>query len=123
MFGSHVEAHLPDGDRERWFFPTPAGTPPHQNTVGHQWRKALSATGLAGLRLHDLRLFFASWLIASGRDVVTVQRALGHATATTTLNTYSHLWPTAEDRTRRAAEQLFADSCGLCADAETPTSL
>jgi integrase len=71
---------------------------------------------------HDLRHFYASGLIASGCDVVTVQRALGHASATTTLNTYSHLWPTAEDRTRRAAEELFADSCGLGADSATSTS-
>jgi hypothetical protein len=34
---------------------------------------------------------------AAGCDVVTVQHALGHARATTTLDTYSHLWPTAED--------------------------
>jgi integrase len=59
---------------------------------------------------------------APGCDVVTVQRALGHASATTTLNTYSHLWPTAEDRTRRTAEELFADSCGLGADSATTTS-
>jgi integrase len=58
----------------------------------------------------------------SGCDVVTVQRALGHASATTTLNTCSHLWPTAEDRTRRAAEELFADSSGLGADSATSTS-
>ncbi len=38
-----------------------------------------------------------SRLIATRCIVVTVQRALGHATATTTLNTYSHLWPTAPD--------------------------
>jgi hypothetical protein len=50
---------------------------------------------------------------SGGCDVVTVQRAPGHAGATTTLKTYSHLWPTAEDRTRRAAAELFADSCGL----------
>lgn len=41
---------------------------------------------------------------------------MGHATATTTLNTYSHLWPTAEDRTRNAASQLakaiLGDSLG-----------
>ena len=42
--------------------------------------------------------FFASGLIASGCDVVAVQRALGHAKSTTTLTTYAHLWPTAEDR-------------------------
>lgn len=42
-----------------------------------------------------------------GCDVVTVQRALGHAKATTTLSTYSHLWPSAEDRTRTAAGNLM----------------
>ena len=72
--------------------------------------------------MHDLRHFYASGLIASGCDVVTVQRALGHASATTTLSTYSHLWPTAEDRTRKAAEAMFADSCGLAADSATPAS-
>jgi integrase len=64
--------------------------------------------------LHDLRHFYASGLIADGCDVVTVQHALGHSTPTVTLNTYSHLWPKAEDRTRAAATGLmsaaFADS-------------
>jgi integrase len=30
-------------------------------------------------RLHDLRHFYASGLIAAGCDVLTVQRALGHS--------------------------------------------
>ena len=50
---------------------------------------------------------FASGLIAAGCDVVTVQHALGHSTPTITLNTYSHLWPQAEDRTRAAAASLW----------------
>jgi integrase len=100
LIAGHVERHLPAGGPERWLFPTPTGTPPHQNTVGHQWRMATSATALTGLRLHHLRHFFASGFIAAGCDVVTVQRALGHASATTTLNTYGHPWPDAEDRTR-----------------------
>ncbi len=49
-----------------------------------------------GVRLHDLRHFYTSGLIASGCDVVAVQRALGHAKSTTTLTTYAHLWPSAE---------------------------
>ena len=40
----------------------------------------------AGLTLHDLRHFYASGLIAAGCGVVTVQRALRHAKATTTLS-------------------------------------
>jgi site-specific recombinase XerD len=45
--------------------------------------------------MHDLWHFYASGLIANGCDVVTVQQAMGHSNATTTLATYSHLWPTA----------------------------
>ena len=43
---------------------------------------------------------------------MTVQRSLGHAKATTTLNTYAHLWPTAEDRTTKAAESIMSASLG-----------
>jgi integrase len=116
LIGGHVERQLPAGGPERWLFPTPTGTPPHQNTVGHQWRKSTSAAALSGLRLHDLRHFFASGFIASGCDVVTVQRALGHASATTTLNTYRHLWPDAEDRTRTATDRLMAAALDNPAD-------
>jgi site-specific recombinase XerD len=63
-----------------------------------------------GIRLHDMRHFDASGLIAAGCDVVTVQRALGHASAWVILNTYSHVWPTAEDRTRNAAEGLLLET-------------
>jgi integrase len=59
---------------------------------------------------HDLRHFYASGLIADGCDVVTVQRSLGHSKAPTTLNRYAHLWPTAEDRTRKAVR----DRPGRC---------
>ena len=107
MLTEHIRDHLPDNDPSRWLFTGVGDDPPHQNTVGHRWRKTLDGAGVEGLRLHDLRHFYASGLIAAGCDVVTVQRAMGHARATTTLNTYSHLWPTAEDRTRNAAEDML----------------
>jgi len=84
-----------------------AGRPLHNNAVTYRWRQTRKAAGTPSIRLHDLRHFYASGLIAAGCDVVTVQRALGHSSATTTLNTYSHLWPTAEDRTRAAAGELW----------------
>lgn len=60
-------------------------------------------------KLHELRHYFASGLIAAGCDVVTVQRAMGHSSATTTLSTYAHLWPTAEDKTRAATAAMAAE--------------
>lgn len=72
----------------------------NRNSAGHQWRQTRELVGLEAFTLHDLRHFYASGLIADGCDVVTVQHALGHSSPTITLNTYSHLWPRAEDRTR-----------------------
>ena len=48
--------------------------------------------------------------------MVTVQRAMGHANATTTLATYSHLWPTAEERISKASEALMTASSEILAD-------
>jgi integrase len=112
-----LAAHVEDGVRpEGWLFVGVHDGPPHQNTVGHWWQKTLRDAKLNGIKLHDLRHFYASGLIAQGCDVVTVQRSLGHATATTTLNTYSHLWPTAVDRTRKAAQAMMAVAFGTLAD-------
>jgi hypothetical protein len=44
------------------------------------------------------------------------QRALGDPSATITLGIYSHIWPTAEDRTRAAAGDLMAAALGDPAD-------
>ena len=109
LLAAHIEHHV-DDDPEGWLFRMPNGSPPHQNTVGHQGRKATRVSGLEGMRLHGLRHFYASGLIASGCDVVTVQRALGHASANTTLATYSHLWPDADDRTRAAVARLMTSA-------------
>ncbi len=109
LLARHVERFCAGTDPARWLFLGQGDAPPHQNTVGHRWRKACQAAGVQGVTLHDLRHYFASGLIAAGCDVVTVQRAMGHAKATTTLNTHSHLWRTAEDRTRRAAEAMLAE--------------
>ncbi|MDO8308149.1 MAG: site-specific integrase [Actinomycetota bacterium] len=108
LVASHVETHRPGCGPEDWLFVNQGGDPPHQNTVGHWWRQARSRASVEGFTLHDLRHYYASGLIAAGCDVVTVQHALGHASATTTLSTYAHLWPNAEDRTRAAAEGMLS---------------
>lgn len=121
-YGSERVVYLPDGLVEMlarhieefgvghagWFVMAGSGGAVPPTTANGWWVRTTRSAGVAGVRLHDLRHFYASGLIAAGCDVVTVQRALGHSNATTTLNTYSHLWPTAEDRTRAAAEGLFA---------------
>jgi integrase len=66
----------------------------------------------AGFRYHDLRHYFASLLIASGADVKVVQARLRHASAKTTLDTYGHLWPDSDDRTRAAVHAVMSTRKG-----------
>jgi integrase len=63
----------------------------------------------AGFRHHDLRHYFASVLIASGANVKVVQARLRHASATTTLDIYGHLFPDQDESTRAAIGAAFAD--------------
>ncbi len=90
MLRVHIDRFLPDELPDRWLF-TVDNDPMYDNDIDWRWRwrATRTSTGLPHVRLHDLRHFYASGLIAAGCDVVTVQRALGHSSATTTLNTYS----------------------------------
>lgn len=95
---------------------TPLGRLWHRNSAGEEWRRIRAAAKLPDdVTLHALRHTYASSLIAAGCDVVTVQRALGHAQPSITLNVYSHLWPSAEDKTR-AATAGFMTEVGASAD-------
>ena len=104
----HVRLHCPGDDPDRWLWSNAKG-PWTADVVEPRFARLREKAGLT-YKLHDLRHFYASGLIAAGCDVVTVQRAMGHKDATTTLNTYSHLWPRAEDRTRKASERMFTES-------------
>ncbi|MDG5772358.1 tyrosine-type recombinase/integrase [Mycolicibacterium fortuitum] len=58
---------------------------------------------------HDLRHYLASLLIASGADIKTVQARMRHGSARTTLDTYGHLWPDADESTRSAVGAVIAE--------------
>lgn len=62
-----------------------------------------------GFSFHDLRHYLASLLIASGADIKTVQARMRHGSARTTLDTYGHLWPDADESTRSAIASVIAE--------------
>jgi integrase len=107
ILAEHVRLYRPGDDPDRWLFPGASEDKPMPYyMVGDRYGKARAAVG-ADFRLYDLRHFYASGLIAAGCDVVTVQRALGHSSASVTLDTYAHLWPDTNDRTRQAARDMY----------------
>ena len=107
---AHLAEHPPLEDG--FMFVTDAGRPIRRTAFGDVWRAAVKAAGApTGTGFHELRHYYASLLIRHGESVKVVQARLGHASASETLDTYSHLWPDSDDRTRAAVDSvLFADS-------------
>lgn len=98
-------------DPEEQLLRTPLGRLWQRHITAEEWRRIRQAAGAsADVTLHMLRHTHASNLNASGRDVVTVQRALGHSQPSITLNTYSRLLLSAEDRTRAATAAFMTST-------------
>jgi integrase len=84
------------------------GKPVPRSSFGYHWNAAARAAELPPRSgLHSLRHYYASLLIRFGESVKTVQARLGHASAAETLDTYSHLWPDSDDRTRDAIDSVL----------------
>ena len=90
-------------------FPTLLGTPQHGRSALLDFQAALAAAGLPRKRVHDLRHGCATMLLATGTDLGTVARQLGHADASFTLRTY--IQPDDAQR-RTAADRLAAALAG-----------
>lgn len=103
-----IENELDQRERVRLLFTTAAGEPYRRNRWAEIWARAIGSAGLPkGTRFHLLRHTYASLLIRAGCSVKVVQARLGHATAQETLETYAHLWPDDDDRTRAAVDEAL----------------
>ncbi len=78
--------------------------PMRRSSLGGVFNAARKKAGATHVRPHDLRHAYAAALIRGGESVLVVQRRLGHASPTETLNTYGHLWQDSDESTRAAIE-------------------
>ena len=92
MLEARLKAGLGKPDADTLVFSEPDGSILPPNRLSWLWRSAVKHLKAPKVNLHALRHTYASALIAAGLDVITVQHKMGHATATTTLNTYGHLF-------------------------------
>ena len=65
-------------------------------------------TGVKKIRIHDIRHSRVSLLINQGSDALILSDRLGHEKVSTTLNTYSHLFPHKQQELVNNLEQLSA---------------
>lgn len=69
-------------------------------------KRVAEKTGLPDIRVHDLRHSHASMLIDMGFDILEISERLGHESAKTTLDTYSHLYPEKDTKLAGALNRL-----------------
>lgn len=110
---AHVERMLKDRAQQAGpdglLFPAEDGGQVKQSVFHekHVTPAAVTAGLPKGFRLYDLRHTAASWAIREGASVLAVQRMLGHATPTETLNTYAHLFDDELDQVTASISKML----------------
>lgn len=89
----------------RWMFPSPVkeDCPLTPGVVRQRLQLILEHAGCKHVRFHDLRHTFATLALQNGMDVKTLSAMLGHVSAATTLDIYTHI---TDDMQRTAAANI-----------------
>ena len=85
--------------------PAPAGTAPPPHRASQAFRGLVQRSGVGPIRFHDLWRTAAALMLRAGVPTKIVSTRLGHATASLTLDTYSHV---TVDLRREAASVIDA---------------
>jgi integrase len=85
---SHDESPLPE-----WVIADDPAAPWFPDRATSTFGRIRNAAGLPTVRLHDLRHFSATQLVAAGVPVSVVAERLGHADSSVTLRVYAHATP------------------------------
>ena len=85
-------------------------SPWHPDSTSRAFRNICKQAGVTGIRLHDLRHYVATRLLAAGVDVRTVAGRLGHRNPSTTLNVYAHFVPETDQEAADTLGRIFEDA-------------
>jgi integrase len=91
------------GSTSDYVFPSRDGTG-HRVDLKKPWPAICKAAGINGLRVHDLRHSYASFLVSAGLSLPVIGALLGHTQPQTTAR-YAHLH---DDPLRKATERVGA---------------
>ena len=72
--------------------------PLRPSAVSIDWGELADRIGVPEVTFHALRHTHASQLIASGIDIVTISKRLGHANPNVTLGIYAHMFTTDDSK-------------------------
>ena len=89
----------------KWLFPSPVkdDMPRNPSAVRKILDRTLEKADCKHIRFHDLRHTFATTALANGMDIKTLSAIIGHNSAETTLNIYTHI---TDEMQRTAADKI-----------------
>ena len=93
--------------RDDLLFPRWDGQMRSPHWLTQKFQQAMDALKIKEVTLHSLRHTHASQLIASGMDILTISRRLGHGSAAITLRVYGHLIEGKDAQAAEVVERLF----------------
>jgi integrase len=79
----------------------------NKGRLNRKLKEAAKSTGVKPIRVHDLRHSHASLLVEMDVNIKAIQERLGHQDIETTLNTYSHLYPTKQQEVADMLNKLI----------------
>lgn len=77
-----------------------------RTTASVVFHRHIEWAGLPDIRVHDLRHSHASLLVSIGCSPIVIKERLGHQSINTTINIYSHLFPTKQSEVKEKLEHL-----------------
>ena len=81
----------------------------YHNITGRVFFDSLDKAGLRRIRFHDLRHTYAAMCISKNVNFKWLQRQMGHASITTTMDTYGHIMPEVEEKLGCKLDSLLFD--------------
>ena len=114
-------AELREKNGSERMFPLPVNLtePRNPSAVCHRFQLILKRTNCQKVRFHDRRRTFAAMAQENGMDIKTLSAMIGHESAETTLNIYSHIYNRITGTMRK---QVAARNDCEIAGADTPIS-
>jgi integrase len=91
-------------------FEAPEGGPVRiGNFRNRVWAPAVQKVGLNGFTFHSLRHSAVGFMVATGAHPLVIQRRVGHASVSTTMDVYGQVLPEVDERVAKGLGALFRD--------------
>lgn len=94
---------------DKLIFSTYNGTPPSNDAANKSLRKACKRSGIKDITFHSLRHTHVSILLYKGMDLSSIAKRVGHASTTTTADTYTHIIEEMQNKSDKLSDSVIKE--------------